>query len=400
MNSRELAFLALSNYENELIDDALKVHKKDLSREDYALAREIASGTVKRLLSLQFIAKRVEKKLKLRKKEMRLLLTALYQHFFMDKIPLYAIVNETTEIAKNNFGKIKANFFNAYLRKLDGFTYKLPHKKNAFDMSIKYSYPPYFIKRLIEEYGMQKTIKILDIQNKIYPPMLRARKKLEKEKGIERVSKDIYRIKDKSIMQRLSERDDIYIQNGTPNLLMKELASSIKKTPKKILDLCASPGGKLILAHDLFPKAKLFANDVSEDKLSRLRENLEKYQIEAELSENRAEEYKSDEKFDLIILDVPCSNSGVFHKRAEARWRFTPHALEELSDLQAGILENAVTLLNEGGEIWYMTCSITLEENEDTYPFAADLGLKKKSEHKILPDEKGFDGGYALSLIL
>ncbi len=121
--------------------------------------------------------------------------------------------------------------------------------------------------------------------------------------------------------------------------------------------------------------------------------------MQASVFQQRGELFQSDQKYDLILVDAPCSNSGVYHKRVEARWRFSPTALEELSDLQAEILERAASLLTPGGQLWYMSCSILQEENEETIEFADSLALTCLHQEKVLPNRKGWDGGFACSFI-
>ncbi|MEL7432185.1 MAG: transcription antitermination factor NusB [Chlamydiota bacterium] len=395
-SAREAAFLAIAHFDEIPIHEALPT--LGVKREDLALAREIAAGTVKRLLTLKYFAKKLAPKLRLGRKEKALLFSAIYQYVFMKKIPLYAIVDETTTLAKKHFGEKKGNFFHAVLRKLEAFSPEVPGKNNAFDLSLRLSYPPYFIKKMLEEYGVKKTIQLLDVMNNPGKVMARIRKpSLQKAPHIRKVHKEVFII-EKDLLSWV-ERAEAYVQNVTPVLLFEALSKKLKRSPKRILDLCASPGGKLLLCHDRFPGALLEANDVSTKKMERLHENVQKYGISAQLHTQKGETFSSKERFDLIILDAPCSNSGVYHKRAEARWRFCPDRLEDLSDLQASILENAQKYLSEEGQIWYMTCSILSEENEATVNYAESLGLRRLVEKKILPSDQGADGGFAASFV-
>lgn len=216
---------------------------------------------------------------------------------------------------------------------------------------------------------------------------------------LEPIEEGIALVKDTLLLPQLTTSSDYYIQNGTSIKLIKALAAQTKP-PERILDLCASPGGKLLAAHDHFPKAELYANDISEKKLARLRENCEKYGLDASLSISMGEEYSSPEPFDLIILDVPCSNSGVLHKRPEARWRLSEEILNTLEKTQRKLLNHATTLLKPTGEIWYITCSILKRENEVlTNQFCKENALTKQHEQTILPNANtGFDGGYCCKL--
>lgn len=396
-SAREIAFLAVASVEKFSIQETLQSY--NLSFQDRKFARELAMGVIKRLLTIKYFANQLTKKLRLNRKEKALLFCGIYQYAFMKKVPIYAIVDETTSLAKKYFGIKKSQFFHAILRKLETLSLTVPGKNNAFDLSLRLSYPPYFIKKMLEEYGLKKTIECLESMNE--PPLttlrlIRGKLLLSKEKkGLKKLYQDVYI--SKGSLDPFLENPHVYIQNVTSYYLFTSLEKASKIRPKTVLDMAASPGGKLLLASEAFPNAELYANDVSEKKLEKIRENLQKYQVSCELTTMRGESFKSDRLFDLIILDVPCSNSGVYHKRAEARWRCTPESLEELSDLQADILENAARYLAKNGEIWYMTCSILESENEDTVEFAESLGLKKGTSFKVLPNRDGWDGGFAVS---
>lgn len=379
MKARELAYFALIGFEKEYIEDFFeRTQVADIR--DLKLAKEIAYGTVRRLKTLEYWAKLLSAKgkLGLKRKEKLLLYSALYQHIFLNRVPPFAINDETVTIAKKHFGMRCSQFINALLRRVEGFRFSLPE-----DLEMAYSYPAFFIEKIKRDYG-EKTEEILDAMN--HPPKFFVR---DRTIGMSRAVEE-------TELAELATRKDIYIQNKTPIELLSSLADGF--TPKSILDLCASPGGKLLHAHDLFPNAEVIANDVSIHKCKMLKENLEKYEITAEVLCGRAEEITFDRKFDLIIVDAPCSNSGVLNKRAEARWRLTSENLAHLREQQIAILKNAVRFLEPHGRIWYFTCSILKEENEEIIK-ALPLAIEK-GPITILPSLNGADGGFACSLKL
>jgi 16S rRNA (cytosine967-C5)-methyltransferase len=392
-NPRETVYLAvLASVKGEqFLSDALDRWKKEKnpSTRDFKFAQEIGFGTVRLALALDFIAANLtqKKKLDLKTREKVLLRMAVYQHIYMDRVPLYAIVNETMEIAKKYCHQSFCKFLNAILRKLADGVHTLPQGNNISDLSIRYSFPPFFIQELIHNHGLHQTQTILEIENKQSPVMVRHR-----STGEVKVLNDIAKL------QEVASSPEYYIQNATPAALIDRLCDGMK-SPDKILDLCASPGGKLISVHDHYPKAKLFANDVSEEKLKSLSENCIKYGISASLSCSRGESFQNRENFDLIILDVPCSNSGVLNKRPEARWRITPENIRELEKLQLALIKNAVSLLSKDGEIWYLTCSILKKENEVLMEkVCTQLNLKIRKMESVLPNADGWDGGFGCAL--
>lgn len=383
MNAREAAYLAImaSIKEEHYASDFLErwKEKESPSPKDDHLAREIAFGTIQRKLSLDYLATQLtpQKKLNMKTKELVLLRTALYQFYFMDRIPIYAITDETQNIAKKYCHRTFCAFLNAILRKLEGSALSLP----SDSLSVFYSYPEYFVEQLTKDYGLEETKRILMLGNKSAKVMARKRS----------APFEVEEVK----VPHAAHSKDYYIQNRTPVLLIKELSQTLDD-PHRILDLCASPGGKTLLMHDLFPKAKLYANDVSEAKLQRIRENAEKYEFDVVLSCGPGELYPHNEKFDLVIVDAPCSNTGVLNKRAEARWRLTSENVQALEVLQIKLIENASELADN---IWYMTCSILKEENEGIIRKSCEkFGLEVVKQLTLLPDEQGSDGGFAAAL--
>jgi len=144
----------------------------------------------------------------------------------------------------------------------------------------------------------------------------------------------------------------------------------------------------------------LYANDVSPTRLEMLKENIEKYQLEIKLSCEPAEKLDPRRCFDLVIVDAPCTNSGVLNRRVEARWKITKDHLHGLCRLQKEILKNAVNLMGENGRIWYLTCSILADENEKIIEEVCQrFSLQVDGKlNKILPDENGYDGGFSCVL--
>lgn len=354
---------------------------------DFRLAQEIAFGSMRMKLALDAYALQLSETFKAKPKILALMRTAIYQAKMMDKIPLYAIVNETVKLAKKHFSIATANFMNALLRTIETADLHLPGGDSLHDLSTRFSYPIYLVQLYMEQFGRERTQELLRLGN--LPPILMAR---------ELQTLNFQTVPPNALMEFASS-PQYYIQNRTPANLFKHLADHSAFHPKKILDLCAAPGGKLLLAHEAYPDAALFANDVSEKKLTKLKNNLYKYHINAELSCGPAEEYSSDSTFDLIILDVPCSNTGVLNKRPEARWRMNKETLLELVLQSKKMVKRAIALLNPNGKIWLMTCSILEEENNLLIQeMSEQFSLNISSTKLILPNESGEDGGFAAVL--
>ncbi|MCB1113403.1 MAG: methyltransferase domain-containing protein [Chlamydiia bacterium] len=325
-------------------------------------ASALTFGAAKQAITLDAIAKLAlsQGKLPKKAKEKALLRLALYELYFMSA-PRYAVGEEWVKLAKKHtFGGFD-KFLNALIR-------NLPEEKPYFDdLSLDYSYPKELIDELLALYPKDQVIKMLEVGN------LPAETQARLRPGFE-----VKRLEKGEIAEAI-ENPGLYLMNRTPTKLIKTLSEKIP-APETILDLCAAPGGKLLALHDKFPEAKLFANDVSEKKLDKIRENMGMYGFEATLTEGRGEDFSEEKQFDLVVLDVPCSNTGVLAKHPEARFRES-----DLEELQAKLFEKAKRLVKPGGHIFYMTCSILPRENPKEKPLF---------EIQVLPLEVGVDGGY------
>ena len=137
-------------------------------------------------------------------------------------------------------------------------------------------------------------------------------------------------------------------------------------SPITILDYCSAPGGKTIALSHLFPASHITATDRSVNRLKRVVENVERMKIKnvriIEMKDFELED--NTEKFDMVLLDVPCSNTGVVRHRPDVMWKFNLTDLKEVTLLQKDILNNTAKYVKGGGYIVYSTCSIEPEENE------------------------------------
>lgn len=404
MNPREAAYLALlTSFRGErFISESLEEWKQSSSPsgKDINFAQQLALGTMQMSLALDYLAEQLAKrKLSLKQKERLLLRLSLYQYYFLERVPIYAIVDEMMEVAKKYCHISFAKFLNAILRKLPETVLSLPEGDTVDNLSIKYSYPKYFVEQLLNCYGIAKTKEILRIGNTPAPVMARARNASDKNNLPVVCDTPVsFVLVHPETFSSIANSNNFYIQNVTPATLMKELSEG--KNPDTLLDLCASPGGKLLMAHDLFPQAKLYGNDITAEKIKILESNCKKYDITATLTCQKGENATFPDLFDVIILDVPCSNSGVLNKRAEARWRLDEGQLKEIEEIQWNLIKHAVDLLRPSGELWYLTCSILPQENQEIVKKACRmLNLKVRKEVLILPNEKGWDGGYGCSLV-
>jgi len=181
------------------------------------------------------------------------------------------------------------------------------------------------------------------------------------------------------------------------------------KSGDVVLDACAAPGGKLALLAERVPEGEVVALDLYEDRLTLVKQNVERLNLSnvsystgdaasTETMQGLMQKYPAG--FDAVLLDVPCTNTGVIQRRPEAGWSFDSPKLTALMKAQAAILAATSQLLKSGGQLVYSTCSIEAEEGalqiESFLKAQPEYTLQKEELH--LPGEQGCDGAYAALL--
>lgn len=171
---------------------------------------------------------------------------------------------------------------------------------------------------------------------------------------------------------------------------------------ESILDMCAAPGGKTThLAELSNDEASITACDISDDRLDRILQNAERLQLKSiqTLRVSKDGSGFPDQQFDAVLVDVPCSNSGVLNRRPEARWRFDATSLAELVQIQTKLLILACERVKPGGRVIYSTCSLEPEENEGVVQSVLtafpDFKLTQQTQH--LPGQPA-DGAFQARL--
>jgi 16S rRNA (cytosine967-C5)-methyltransferase len=214
-----------------------------------------------------------------------------------------------------------------------------------------------------------------------------------------------------------------YVQDPSTLLAVTELNP---QRGEAILDLCAAPGGKAtFMAQRMKDKGKILACDISEKRLKLLRENCRRLGVtcvefcssrgnEAQISASALRTSRSefsqsllasaatDKKFDRILVDAPCSNTGVLRRRVDLRWRIAPEEISRLRRTQLDLLALAAPKLKPGGVLIYSTCSLEPEENAEVVrEFLRDRRrFQWESERELLPFADDADGAYVAKLKL
>ena len=198
------------------------------------------------------------------------------------------------------------------------------------------------------------------------------------------------------------DRGAFYVQDYSAQLVAPALQPEAGQT---LLDLCAAPGGKAgHLAELTQDRARILACDLTEAKISRIQQNIARmgYRGVATVIADAAT-VKFPELFDGVLVDAPCSNSGVLARRVEARHRISAESVAELNKLQLAILENAAANLKPDGLLVYSVCSVLMEEGVDiVHKFMGkgreNAGWTVEHENFLLPVPGWHDGGYVARL--
>ncbi len=333
------------------------------------------------------------------------------QIFFMDGIAPATAVDECVGIAREKFDKKRAGFVNAVLRQalrtystgLQDQTENLPEYAKLELGQAVFEQWRQLPKQQIQERAdillaeAPLTVRVRDRQTTIgnqWPVYLKRLPVFDWAPNC-----TFYHCENP---ERLFSGEDLlpggfYVQDPSTALAPSLLAP---RPDELIADLCAAPGGKTLLLSDLSKgNARILAMDRSSRRIHRLHENT-KHESDIELLVGDAQKPPFGQpEFDAVLLDVPCSNTGVIRRRPDVRWRFSREGLSRLIEQQQEILKTAVKLIRPGGRLVYSTCSLENEENGDQVRTFLDdhPEFELKTEQQIEPGE-WHDGAYAAKL--
>jgi 16S rRNA (cytosine967-C5)-methyltransferase len=342
---------------------------------------------------------------------LNILRTALYQVFFMDRVPDFAAVNEAVEIAKGIFPG-RERLVNAILRKSvknrNEIEYPDYDKDPALFISVFHSHPLWLVKKFISICGLEETVSICRANNEMPPVTLRVnRLKAERNKVIEEFaaaglgarltgfSPDGINVDSGDIREMQVYKEGAVIFQDEASQLVSVLAGP--EEGDQVLDLCAGSGVKTThLAEIMKNRGRILAIDLNPGKIKSLGQLARRHGVS--IVECRVADALFDlgieyhRRFDLVLIDAPCSGTGTLRRNPEIKWRLTPAEVERLSKLQREIIRTAPAYLKQGGSIFYSTCSILPDENENVIKeFCSEFG---EFEPGIPAYDSGDDYGY------
>ncbi|WP_371187409.1 16S rRNA (cytosine(967)-C(5))-methyltransferase RsmB [Thalassotalea maritima] len=397
-----------------LADELPKLQSQLESPKDKGLLQELCYGVLRYLPELEHQVRHfVDKPLKGKQRVCHfLLLVGIYQIKYT-RVPDHAAVAETVAATASLKARHLKGMVNAVLR---GYQ-RQPDAEPVNSDAVRYNHPSWFIKLL--QQGYPQTWQRIVEQNMQRPPMwLRVNRR---KCGIDEYAKlladaDIefdyqhpvsgaIRLSQAVDVSKLPNFDSgwVSIQDGAAQMAAPLLAS---QAGENILDCCAAPGGKTCHILELTPDLDLVtAIDVEPERLTRVEQNLDRLGLSAKViaaDASKPDSWFDGQLYDRILLDAPCSGTGVIRKNPDIKWLRRREDIDALVVLQQQILAAMWSLLKPGGTLLYATCSILPQENKQQIErFINDnndatlLPLEQSDDPlgwQILPGDDGMDG--------
>ena len=450
LTARAAAWKAL-NQCNIFKHDTAEVLSRLLSRTDRpAQATDIVFGVIRNRGTIDQILKKCSAldSAHVKPSQWNLLRIGTYELVYAPKTADYAILNEAVQLSRQAGSKKGAGFINAVLRNvqraienrqspLDSKHFRRtvpqtsesgclfsddilpdPNREAAAYFRAAFSLPQPLIQEWLKAFGEEKTRAICFASNRhpsiiLQPNTLRTTtadlaEKLQEEEISNECMNDMIRIQGTGKINKGRAYLDglFFVQDITAANAINTLAPEPDWT---LLDMCAAPGGKCMAsAIHMQDKGMILASDADSRRLSKVRGNAKRMRfqsIETVPASRLEQAVQKLKRLDAIILDVPCSNTGVLARRVEARWRWNPEAAKNLQKIQQELLLKAVSFARPQTKILYSTCSIQPEENAGQIQWflSQSKSFTLLNEKQVLPSIRtphafDHDGGYAALL--
>jgi 16S rRNA (cytosine967-C5)-methyltransferase len=344
----------------------------ELDNADHRLATEIVMGVLRWRSALdELISAHASQGIaKLDKEVLTVLRMGTYQLQFLERVPARAAVHESVELIKRARKRSAATFVNAVLRKIQqlpksAHDSKINQSENVLELSTVSAHPAWLVKRWTEQFGFNSAQAICGYDQRVPQTAIRvtddAVLRALKVEGIElapgQLLNSARRVRSGDITKSQTFRSaSVAIQDEA-----SQLVALLVGTGNRILDCCAAPGGKTRVLAERNPEAKILAMELHPHRAKLLRKMAAHSNVEVVVA--NATQISSSQRFDRILVDVPCSGTGTLARNPEIKWRLTPADLSHLQSRQRAILSSAMQQLAPGGKLVYSTCSLEPEEN-------------------------------------
>lgn len=409
-SSRALALAALQRWRNgsQFADQivAQMFASSGLIPADRAFALELFYGLLRNLTLLDFWIGEL-RSARVAPNARDLLRLGLYQVLLLETAA-HAAVFETVELA----GKRTRPLINAVLRRALREKEALTTAAEAQPFAVRFSIPPFLIEKWSRQFSDEELLALCRWNNQPAPVYARVNQlRLTVPEFLTRYPESRLLAGSANFVSLphpgpALQEGDCYVQDPSTGLA----CALLRPAPgDRVLDACAAPGGKTAYLAELMQnQGRLVAADQGEERLARLRGNLVRLGVQAVetvrcdwLEPGMAQAAGWDgPTFDKILLDAPCTNTGVLRRRVDLRWRLRPDDFARVPQQQLAILRAVAPLLRPGGSLVYSTCSLEPEENDEVVAafLQAHPGFRLTSTQESLPFRDGYDGAYVARL--
>jgi len=374
-------------YASDILDQAQR--ECDLIAPDAAFLREIVLTTLRNLSLLDHWITMLTDSKHLDHRCRWGLRIGLSQ-ILLSKVSEHAAVNETVAATGRARGLI-----NAVLRRACREAEELRTAAASLPLETRTSHPKWLVQRWLSAFGEARTIALCEWNQSPAPTLARANRLHPEMES----APDDFTVFEHLPRAELAE-GKVYIQDPSTLIAPRLLAP---QAGMRVLDACAAPGGKTAYMAELMGnQGEIIACDVSEGRLRRLSNNLRRLGV----ANTRVElhDWSGDMLpacaaggFDRVLLDVPCSNTGVMRRRVDVRWRLQEEAFAEQTSAQESLLRSGLRVLKPDGALVYSTCSVDPVENGLLVRRVLESmpEFQLESEESSFPPESGIDGAYA-----
>jgi 16S rRNA (cytosine967-C5)-methyltransferase len=412
-NPRRIALDVLVEVEGKILPLDLLIERKferhqGLKQVDYAFITEVVYGTLRWRGRIDWIIGLISrvKPEKLERFILNLLRSGSYQILFMDKVPVSAAVNESVEMARASGREGATGFINAVLRKISDrrLDLEVPQGKDPSSTSVRHSHPLWLVERWSQELGIDETIELCKANNRIPPLSLRTNTmRTTRAKLLAEIRKEVPQaipspfspegvlIDPPVPLSRIPRfREGWFQVQDESSQLVGHIMDP--KPGERVLDACAAPGGKTThLAQLMGNRGRIYAADISTRRLSFLKENCRRLGVGI-VTVLRNDLTKpvvcgSEEEFDRILVDPPCSGLGTLWRNPDIKWKRKEEEISTFREMQRAILDQVAPRTRKGGSLVYGTCTLTREENEEVMAgfIAEHRGFEVEDLRRILP---------------
>ena len=391
-----------------------------------ALTQALCFGVIRHYYSLNFILNTLlDKKLKKKDNDIKaLILIGLYQLDHM-RTPAHAAVSASVESCKELKKTWAKNLVNAVLRRYQREQDKFPELITANETA-KNEHPVWLLDRLKDEYPQhwQSIIK----ENNLPPPMsLRVNtRKTDRDSYLEKLQAAEIEAQPSTLNQTGIVLSHPVGVEALPDFAeghvsVQDLAAQLAipllgpQAGERILDACSAPGGKLAHLLETSPSLQeVVAIEKEPHRFKKLKNTLDRLGLSATLIQNdvrAVDDWWDKQLFDRILIDAPCSASGVIRRHPDIKYLRTVEDIQNITVLQAEILDALWPLLSKGGKLLYITCSVFKAENDEqiaaftnkhndakSIPIQASWGMATEHGRQILPGDNAMDGFYYAQL--